>query len=143
MDENSNRIGESQMNIKNNKYIIIITGELAAGKTSYGRKISEELKIPFFSKDIIKEILFDSLSDNNLEYEAKRKIGVSSYAVFYYIIEEQMKVGLPIIAESNFVKESVPILKKLLKKWDSVVSNNKCQLKRLTFIIFWCNIICN
>lgn len=106
------------MNIKNNKYIIIITGELAAGKTSYGRKISEELKIPFFSKDIIKEILFDSFSDNNLEYEAKRKIGVSSYAVFYYIIEEQMKVGLPIIAESNFVKESNPIIIKLLKEYE-------------------------
>ena len=31
------------------KYIIIITGELAAGKTSYGKKISNTLKIPFFS----------------------------------------------------------------------------------------------
>ncbi len=100
------------------KYIIIITGELAAGKTSYGKKISEVLKIPFFSKDLIKEVLFDSFSDKNLDYEAKRKIGASSYAVFYYILEEQMKVGLPLIAESNFVKESVPIIKDLLNKYD-------------------------
>ncbi len=100
------------------KYIIIITGELAAGKTSYGKKISEVLKIPFFSKDLIKEVLFDSFSDTNLDYEAKRKIGASSYAVFYYIIEEQMKVGLPLIAESNFVKESVPIIEDLLNKYD-------------------------
>ena len=86
------------------KYIIIVTGQLAAGKTSYSKKISEELKFPFFSKDLIKEILFDSFSDSNLDYEAKRKIGASSYSVFYYIIEEQMKAGKPIIAESNFVK---------------------------------------
>lgn len=32
----------------NNKNIIIITGELAAGKTSYGKKISEVLKMPFY-----------------------------------------------------------------------------------------------
>lgn len=100
------------------KYIIIVTGELAAGKTSYGKKISEELKMPFFSKDEIKEILYDSLNNTNLDYEAKRKMGASSYAVFYYIIEEQMKVGLPLIAESNFVKESVPIINDLLNKYD-------------------------
>lgn len=29
-----------------------------------------------------------------------------------------MKVGLPIIAESNFVKESIPIIKNLLNKYD-------------------------
>ena len=100
------------------KNLIIITGQLAAGKTSYSKKISEELKIPFFSKDLIKEVLFDSFGDRNIDYEAKRKIGVSSYAVFYYIIEEQMKVGMPIIAESNFVKESVPIIKNLLDKYN-------------------------
>lgn len=100
------------------KNLIIITGQLAAGKTSYGKKISKELKIPFFSKDLIKEVLFVSFSDRNLEYEAKRKIGASSYAIFYYIIEQQMKVGMPIIAESNFVKESVPIIKNLLDKYN-------------------------
>lgn len=101
----------------NNKNIIIITGELASGKTSYGKRISDVLKIPFFSKDEIKKVLFDCFNDTNLDYEAKRKIGANSYAVFYYIIEEQMKVGLPLIAESNFVKESVPIIKKLLNKY--------------------------
>ena len=102
----------------NNKNIIIITGELAAGKTSYGKKISEVLKMPFFSKDEIKQMLFDSFNTINLDYESKRKIGASSYSVFYYIIEEQMKVGLPIIVESNFVKESIPIIKNLLNKYN-------------------------
>ena len=100
------------------KNIIIITGELAAGKTSYGKKISEVFEIPFFSKDEIKEKLFDSYGDKTLDYEAKRKIGASSYAVFYYMIEQQMKVGVPLIVESNFVKESIPIIKNLLNKYD-------------------------
>ncbi len=102
----------------NNKNIIIITGELAAGKTSYGKKISEELNIPFFSKDKIKEILFDSFCDADLDYESKKKVGATAYSIFYYIIEEQMKVGMPLIAESNFVKESISIIKNLLNKYD-------------------------
>ena len=101
--------------------IIIITGDLAAGKTSYGKKISNELKIPFFSKDEIKEVLYDSIDNNNLDYESKRKIGKNSYDIFYYIIEQQMKVGLPIIAESNFGKEAIPTIKNLLDKY-----NYKC-----------------
>lgn len=36
--------------MEKSKNIIIITGELAAGKTSYGKKISEVLKIPFLVK---------------------------------------------------------------------------------------------
>ena len=44
--------------------IIIVTGDLAAGKTTFGKKISNTLKIPFFSKDDIKEILFDSYNEN-------------------------------------------------------------------------------
>lgn len=103
---------------KNSKSIIIITGELAAGKTSYGKKISRVLEIPFFSKDEIKELLYDSISCANLDYEAKRKLGASSYSIFYYIMEEQMKVGRTLIVESNFVKESVPIIKKLLNKYN-------------------------
>ena len=103
---------------KNSKSIIIVTGELAAGKTSYGKKISKLLEIPFFSKDEIKKILYDSFSCDNLAYEAKRKLGVSSYSIFYYIIEEQLKVGKSVIVESNFAKESVSIIKELLNKYN-------------------------
>lgn len=103
---------------KNSKIIIIITGELATGKTSYGKKISKALEVPFFSKDEIKELLYDSFNYSNLDYEAKRKLGTSSYSIFYYIIEEQMKAGISLIVESNFVKESVPIIKKLLNKYN-------------------------
>lgn len=101
-----------------NKIIILITGELAAGKTFYGKKISHTLKIPFFSKDEIKEILYDSFDKSNLNYEDKRMLGANSYNLFYYIIEQQMKAEVPIIAESNFSKESIPIIKELIDKYE-------------------------
>lgn len=52
-------IGRGGNKVKN-KYMIIVTEELAAGKTTYGKQIAKELQLPFFSKDTIKELLFDS-----------------------------------------------------------------------------------
>lgn len=104
-----------------NKYFIVICGDLAGGKTTYGKKISKELQIPFFSKDELKEILFDSMNNDNLSYEEKRKIGASSYAIFYNIAEQLMKVSQAFILESNFVKESIEILNNLINKY-----NYKC-----------------
>ena len=109
----------------NGKTMIIATGELAAGKTTYGKKIAETLQIPFFSKDSIKELLYDALIDGEADYETKRKLGATSYKVFYYVLEEQMKSGKSFIAESNFVKESVPIIDELLQKY-----NYKCIVVR-------------
>ncbi len=99
------------------KTIIICTGELAAGKTTYGKKIAKTLQIPFFSKDSIKELLYDALIDGEADYETKRKLGATSYKVFYYVLEEQMKSGKSFVAESNFVKESAPIIKELLQEY--------------------------
>ena len=78
---------------------------------------SESVKVDYFS-DEIKEKLYDSFSYTNLDYESKRKLGAISYSIFYYIMEEHMKVGSPLIVESNFVKESVLIIKKLLTKYN-------------------------
>ena len=100
------------------KYFIVICGDLAAGKSTYGKKVSKELQIPFFSKDKIKEILFDSMNNRNLSYEEKRKIGASSYAVFYNIAEQLMEANQAFILESNFIKESEDILKTFISKYD-------------------------
>lgn len=100
------------------KYILIITGMPATGKTTNGKKIARKLHLPFFSKDAIKEILFDSISNNNAKYEDKRKIGVTSYDILYYQTEELMKAGISFILESNFVKQSSNILKKLISTYN-------------------------
>ncbi len=97
--------------------IIIIAGCPATGKTTYGTRISQILKIPFFSKDRIKELIYNFLDNDGLDYESKRRIGEISYKIFYQIIEEQMKAGLPIMAESNFTKESIEIIKNLLNRY--------------------------
>lgn len=83
--------------------------------------IAKELEIPFFSKDELKEILFDSMCNNDLSYEEKRMLGASSYSVFYNIAEQLMKANQAFILESNFVKEAIEVLNNLTNKY-----NYKC-----------------
>lgn len=95
-----------------NKCLIIITGDLVFGKTTYGMKIAEKLDIPFFSKDKIDEIFLKYMNNGDLDYEAK------SYNVLYIIAEELMKAERTFILESNFVKESVSVLDSFIKKYN-------------------------
>ena len=58
------------------------------------------------------------MNNRNLSYEEKRKIGASSYAVFYNIAEQLMEANQAFILESNFIKESEDILKTFISKYD-------------------------
>lgn len=97
--------------------VILITGDLAAGKTSIGRKIAKRLNIPFFSKDDIKQVLYDSIKQD-MSYKEKKKLGALSYAILYHCAKEIMVTGNPFILESNFTIESKPIINELLKEFD-------------------------
>lgn len=57
-------------------YIVLLTGIPAAGKTRFSQYLSKELSIPIFSKDAIKEILFDALGF--CSREEKVKLGIAS-----------------------------------------------------------------
>lgn len=97
--------------------VIVIAGSPATGKTTYGNKISKKLSIPIFSKDKLKEVIYDSMEEDKLEYEAKRKIGIASYSVLWAICEEIMKTGSIFIIESNFTNASSIKINELLNKY--------------------------
>lgn len=99
------------------KILIVIAGMPATGKTTYGNQISRELGIPIFSKDKFKEVIYDSLHQDKLEYEQKRKIGVTSYSVLYAVCEEMMKIGMAFIIESNFTSNSSIQIQELIEKY--------------------------
>lgn len=115
------------------KLLIVIAGIPATGKTTYGNKISKELNVPIFSKDKFKEVIFDSISDNQLGYEQKRKVGITSYSVLYTACEEVMKTGSPCIIESNFTNDSAIKIKALLEKYqyESIVIKFDADMKVL------------
>lgn len=100
------------------KVLIIIAGVPASGKTTYGLKLASKLELPFFSKDKMKEVIYDSLDASmTKDYEQKRKIGVASYSLLWTICEEMMKGKASFIIESNFTMLSASKLEELINRY--------------------------
>ena len=47
------------------KKLILITGDLATGKSTLAKKLSQNLKILSFTKDVLKEVLSDVIGFSN------------------------------------------------------------------------------
>jgi predicted kinase len=85
--------------------LVVVTGPPASGKSSIARELAEELAIPFLSKDELKERLYEEIgSGDELEEEIER----SATAILYSVARSNLKVGVSVLVESNFDRESDP-----------------------------------
>jgi len=83
--------------------LVLITGAPATGKTTLGQRIGHDFALPFFSKDDVKERLFDALGWSDREWS--RKIGAASFRLLFAIAEAQLSAGRSCILEGNFRPE--------------------------------------
>lgn len=79
---------------------VIVTGLPGTGKTSFSHILAAELHMPVFSKDGIKEILFDHLGWSDPAWS--RKLGGASSAILLHVLEAQVKAGGSCIVENAF-----------------------------------------
>jgi predicted kinase len=84
-----------------NKKLIVVAGDLAAGKTTFALKLSKELHIPCFCKDLLKNALAAHVPVNNRE--DGRKLSAATFDAMAYITARFMEASLPLIIEANFV----------------------------------------
>lgn len=96
-------------------YCILVTGVPAAGKTTIAKAIGERLGLPVFSKDKIKELLFDEVGFHSRA--EKVKLGVASMELMYYAAGQLMAAGQPFILENNFEYSSEEGMKALLEQY--------------------------
>lgn len=87
----------------NKPLLIIVSGPSCTGKTTLAAKIAEKFKLPFITKDGIKELLFDDLGWSDREWS--KKLGVASYSIIHYFLDSIMPSGNSFIVESNFKAE--------------------------------------
>ena len=83
-----------------NKYIIFVSGLLAAGKTTFSEYLSKELNVLLINKDYVKEILCETIGFSNRDENLK--LSNATHLLMRHVTENCMKIGLPIILESNF-----------------------------------------
>lgn len=86
---------------KTHPKIIIVLGPSASGKTTLSQKLSTALQLPYFSKDDIKERLFDSLGWTDREWS--QKLGLVSIILQFDILAQELRAGRSCIVETNFV----------------------------------------
>ena len=80
--------------------LIIITGPAGAGKTTLGRRLATDLKLPFFSKDAFKDILFDNLGWQDRAWS--QKLGGTSFELLFHVTHCQLQSGHSLIVETAF-----------------------------------------
>ena len=91
---------------------LIITGAPASGKTTVGRHIARTLGLPFLSKDLFKETLFDHLGWSDREWS--RRLGSASMALLYRTAAALLDAGQSVALEANFyAKWDTPALLQL------------------------------
>lgn len=83
--------------------LIIITGMPGTSKTTLGRALANKYRIPFISKDALKERMFDTLGWDDKAWSLR--VSAASHRIMDYVIEEELKANHSIIVESNFKRE--------------------------------------
>jgi shikimate kinase len=83
--------------------VIIILGLPGTGKTTLGRQLAEKMQLPFFCRDDLKEILFETLGWQDRKWS--QKLGQVSYVLLYYMLAQQLAAGKSCIVETAFNAE--------------------------------------
>jgi len=96
--------------------LIIITGDLAAGKSTLAAALSAEFKIPYLTKDSLKEIACDVIGYKTRE--ENRLLSMTATDDMIYFFNQCALVGNDLILEANFRKEELLELQALVDEYD-------------------------
>ena len=96
--------------------LILITGDLAAGKSTLAKKLSQKLNALCFTKDVLKEILSDDIGFTNRQ--ENKKLSIASISVMNHIFNQYAFLKQDLILEANFHKEEIEVLQNLAKQND-------------------------
>ena len=96
------------------KKLLLITGDLACGKSTFANILSRRYNIPAFYKDKIKEILGDTIGFTNREENIR--LSVATMEIMTHIFEETSKTGNDLILEANFKEHEMERIYTLAKE---------------------------
>lgn len=87
------------------KKVLLITGDLACGKTTFSKILSTRYGFEVFNKDSVKEVLADNIGFSNRE--ENKKLSDATVAVMIHIFEVMAPFGRDLILEANFHKSEI------------------------------------
>jgi len=84
-------------------HLIILSGLPGSGKTTLLNRIRDQIELPIFEKDAIKESLYETLGWSDREWS--KRLGTATHSLIDYIIEQQLRAGASFLMEGNFKPE--------------------------------------
>ena len=95
--------------------LIIITGDLAAGKSTLAASLSEQLNIAYLTKDSLKEIACDAIGYSSRE--ENRQLSVAAVDSMIYFFNQSALVNQSLILEANFRSEEIAEIKSIADQY--------------------------
>jgi ADP-ribose pyrophosphatase YjhB (NUDIX family)/predicted kinase len=106
--------------------VIIVNGQPASGKSYLAKRLADDLQLPLFQKDALKENLFETLGHGGLE--RSKELGRASIGLLFTTLQNFLHSDLPCIVESNFHPQyDRANFLKLMEKFDFKVVEIYCR----------------
>lgn len=102
------------------KNIVLITGDLAAGKSTLADNLSKTLNFTCVKKDCVKEIICDSVGFTCRE--ENRKISIATVNSMIHFLEQILKIGGDLILEANFRLYEIQKIQEIVEKYGAKLS---------------------
>ena len=97
-------------------YCIFVAGMPATGKSTVAENLAAALGLPVFSKDAVKERLFDEVGFRSRA--EKVRLGNAAARIIEDCAEQMLRAGKPFILENNFEDATLSAVKALLSRHD-------------------------
>ena len=104
------------------KKLLLITGDIAAGKTTFSKILSKRYSAAVFQKDSIKEVLGDTIGFHNRE--ENKALSNATMGIMFHIFSQVSETGSDLILEANFHEHE-------LEKLHSIAGKNQYEVLTL------------
>lgn len=96
--------------------LLLVMGDLATGKSTFAKILSQRYGVNMFGKDSIKEVLGDTIGFANREENLK--LSKATMELMMFVFSEFAKLNKPLILESNFHTGELERLHAMAKERD-------------------------
>lgn len=96
------------------KRLLLITGDLATGKSTFGEILSKRYNCPALFKDKVKELLADSIGFSNRE--ENRRLSLAAVELMTHCFTAVAVSGADLILEANFKENELRKLSELAEE---------------------------